>query len=279
LPSRAGVWAAAALGRLPGGAPPAEGEPLAGLLACCLALDLLDVETLSCEPLPLGTGPASAAARAALGAARGLPIRGVDAPETTLGPLGVALVAALCASWGPAPRLVVESSGLGFDALGRPALEAVLGRAGVAAGEEELVVLAANLDDLAGEILGTLVDECLGAGALDAWLVPALMKKGRPGHVLEALCRSHAVSAVEERLFRCSSTLGVRRTAVTRRALERRWQEAQTPWGPVRVKLGLLRGEVVNRAPEYEDCRRVAAAARVPLKEVYAGALAALPRR
>jgi uncharacterized protein (DUF111 family) len=140
---------------------------------------------------------------------------------------------------------------------------------------ESLLLLEANLDDLPAELLGTLIETCLAAGAVDAWLTPALMKKGRPGHTLSALCSDDTAWSVEKALFLHSSTLGIRRTTVRRDALDRAWAEVETPWGRVRVKTGILEGEVVNRAPEFEDCRRLAQEAGVPLKAVYSAALAA----
>jgi uncharacterized protein (DUF111 family) len=176
--------------------------------------------------------------------------------------------------------MVLEAVGAGFgssEAPGRPnCVRLFLGDSTARGFEREwLLVLEANLDDLPAEILATLIETCLEAGALDAWLTPVMMKKGRPGHVLSVLCREDAAVSIEEVVFRHSSTLGIRRKGVERDALERAWEEAGTPWGPVRIKKGILRGVVVNRAPEFEDCRRLAQESGVPVKEVYAAALSA----
>jgi uncharacterized protein (DUF111 family) len=199
-------------------------------------------------------------------------------------PTGAALARSVATSFGPPPPMVLEEVGSGFGTTpcsARPnCLRLFLGQTeerGLT--RESLLVLEANLDDLPAEVLATLIETCLVAGAVDAWLTPALMKKGRPGHVLSVLCGDEVAWAVEEVVFRHSSTLGVRRTRHERDALERSYEEVETPWGAVRVKVGHLGGEIVNRAPEFEDCRRLAERAGVPLKEVYAAALAAvLPR-
>jgi len=102
------------------------------------------------------------------------------------------------------------------------------------------------------------------------------MKKARPGHVLSVLVESSAKEVMVDLLLRESTTLGVRSYSVERRALERDWVEVETPWGPVRVKRGLRDGVVLNAHPEFEDCRRVAESAGVPLKQVMAAALVAL---
>jgi len=261
-------------------------DTVVDLVGGCLALDLLGVSSVSCGPLPLGRGSIRCAhgvlpspAPATLELLTGLPTVGLDLELELVTPTGAALARALASRFAPPPPMVLRAAGAGFGTSrlpGRPnCLRLLLGDPTPAGdGRESLWVLEANLDDLPPEILATLPEACLAAGALDAWLTPALMKKGRPAHLLSALCREDARAAVEEAFFRHSSTLGVRALAVERLALERRWAEVATPWGGVRVKLGARGGRVVNRAPEFEDCRRVAEEAGVPLKEVYAAALA-----
>ena len=140
---------------------------------------------------------------------------------------------------------------------------------------ERLVVLEANLDDMSAELLAPLPETLLQAGARDAWLAPILMKKGRPGHLLSALCELDAADAVERAIFLHSSTLGVRRHEVRRTGLARAERTVATPWGEVRVKLGYLDGELVNRAPEFKDCSARAREAGVAVQLVYQAAVAA----
>lgn len=263
-------------------------DTVVDLVGGCLGLELLGIESASCGPLPLGRGtmPDSRAGASpcpsptALELLHGLPTVGLDVEHELVTPTGAALARTLASSFGPAPLMLLLGTGAGFGTAvlpGRPnCLRLFLGE-GVEPppGREPLRVLEANLDDLSPEILATLPEACLAAGALDAWLTPILMKKGRPAHLLSALCRPQDQGAVEAAVFRHSSTLGIRSLGVERAALERRWEEVSTPWGPVRIKLGILEGEVVNRAPEFEDCRRIAQSADVPLKEVYTVALAA----
>ena len=104
------------------------------------------------------------------------------------------------------------------------------------------------------------------------------MKKGRPGNVLEVLVPGDRLDPISELVFRETTTLGVRYYPVYRKVLERETVEAQTPWGPVRIKRGLLDGQLVNVAPEFEDCRKLAESAGVPVKEVWQEALAAARR-
>ena len=147
--------------------------------------------------------------------------------------------------------------------------------AGKASGSavERLLMLECNLDDLNPEIMPYVLEKLLAAGALDAWLQPVIMKKGRPAQTLKVLCRPEQRQVMEPIMFAETTTLGVRAFVVERTALERRWKTVQTPWGGVRIKEGLLDGKVVNAVPEFEDCKKIAEANGVPLKVVEVAAL------
>ncbi|MBQ2220557.1 MAG: nickel pincer cofactor biosynthesis protein LarC [Acidaminococcaceae bacterium] len=138
---------------------------------------------------------------------------------------------------------------------------------------ERLLMLECNLDDLNPEIMPYVLEKLLAAGALDAWLQPVVMKKGRPAQTLKVLCSPEQRQVMEQIMFTQTTTLGVRAYYVERTALERRWKTVQTPWGEVRVKEGLLDGKVVNAVPEFEDCKKIAEANGVPLKAVETAAL------
>lgn len=138
---------------------------------------------------------------------------------------------------------------------------------------ERLLMLECNLDDLNPEIMPYVLEKLLAAGALDAWLQPVIMKKGRPAQTLKVLSSPEQRQVMEQIMFTQTTTLGVRAYYVERTALERRWKTVQTPWGEVRVKEGLLDGKVVNAVPEFEDCKKIAEANGVPLKAVETAAL------
>lgn len=138
---------------------------------------------------------------------------------------------------------------------------------------ERLLFLECNLDDLNPEIMPYVLEKLLAAGALDAWLQPVIMKKGRPAQTLKVLCSPEQRQVMEQIMFTQTTTLGVRAYYVERTALERRWKTVQTPWGGVRLKEGLLDGKVVNAVPEFEDCKKIAEANGVPLKAVETAAL------
>lgn len=190
-----------------------------------------------------------------------------------------AVLTGLADSFGGWPAMTPERVGYGLGSAdppdGRPnALRAVLGSAPDRAGRT-VVVVETTLDDLQPEIAPYLLERLLAAGARDAFFTPAQMKKGRPGLALTALADPADREAVVGTLFAESTTLGVRITEAERETLTRQLVSVETPWGAVRVKVGIRGGVVVNRAPEFEDCRRAAEASGAPLKEVYRRALAA----
>ena len=249
-----------------------------------LALELLGSPEVYCAPVPMGSGlgrrahgmtPFPPPATAQILTGRTVRFEGKGELTT---PTGAAIVKALSRQ-APFPEMTLEKVGYGVgtaDFADRPnVLRGMLGtRAGAAEGAT--TVLEANLDDATPQLLAHVVDRLLSAGALDAWVAPVTMKKGRPGHLLGALVPAALRGPVAELILRETPSLGVRAHAVERTVLERRQEPVQTPWGPVSVKIGRLSGEDVNATPEYEDCARLAREKGVPLKQILAAALAAL---
>jgi hypothetical protein len=259
-------------------------DSIVDICGAAVVLDLLGEPEVYAAPPPLGSGTIRVAhgqmpipVPATLELLRDVPVRFEGVGELTT-PTGAALLKVLARIGQPPPDFIVERIGYGVgtkDFRDRPnVLRASLGRAESRA--EGLWVLEANLDDCTPQLLGYLVEHLLGAGALDTWVAPVTMKKARPGHLLGVLVEGGTKEAVEDLLLRESTTLGVRSYRVERKALERDWVDVETPWGRVRVKRGLRNGVVLNAHPEFEDCRKVAESAGVPLKQVMAAALAAL---
>jgi len=243
-------------------------DSVADVVGTCLALEQLGVEGVSCGPLPSGTGtlhcahgemPNPAPATQLLLA--GLTVTQTDEPFELVTPTGAALLGVLSRTAGPvAATATVGKSALGFGSrtlLHRPnVLRATL----MAPGEptEGLLVLETNLDDCNPEWVGALVSDLLADGALDAWQTPIAMKKNRAGILLSVLARTVDAPALRERIFRATTTFGIRCHAVDRETLDRRIEPVQTPWGDVPVKIGLLRGEALTAAPEHDACAALA---------------------
>ena len=129
-------------------------------------------------------------------------------------------------------------------------------------------MLEANLDDLNPQVFGYVIERLLEAGALDTFAVPVQMKKNRPGILLTVLAKPEDASRLTQIIFTETSTLGVRRREEQRQTLARKWIKVVTRWGDVRLKIASMNGTVTNYAPEYEDCKKIAAEHHVPLKSV-----------
>ncbi|WP_078412556.1 nickel pincer cofactor biosynthesis protein LarC2 [Priestia abyssalis] len=135
--------------------------------------------------------------------------------------------------------------------------------------DDQMVKMEVNLDDVSGEWLGYVMDLLFESGANDVFYTPIYMKKNRPGILLQLLCPRKDLDKMKEILFKETTTLGVRYYPLTVHRLERRFRKVSTEWGTVTVKEGIYHGQVVQRAPEFEDCKNIARCHEVPLKKVY----------
>ncbi len=140
---------------------------------------------------------------------------------------------------------------------------------------EEVAVIEANLDDMNPQIYGYFLEKALASGALDVYTTPVQMKKNRPGMLLTVLCRPESVDALMKLIFAETTTFGARTYRAERRVLPREFVEVTTGFGPVRVKVSRVNGRILHVAPEYEDCKKLAAERDVPLQQVIAEALRA----
>jgi pyridinium-3,5-bisthiocarboxylic acid mononucleotide nickel chelatase len=263
-------------------------DALVDVVGTALLLHQLGVREAWASPVTTGGsgrtgsahGPLPVPAPAVLELLRGAPVRGGPAVELTT-PTGAAILAAGVARFGELPPMRVASVGYGagsrqLDELPN-VLRVILGERmhdDAGAGDGALV-LETNLDDLVPELAPWVVDRLFAAGASDVWITPVQMKKGRPAITLSALCPPGTDARVRAVLWRETSTLGVRGTPVRKWMLERKLVEVALLGGTVRVKLGLEGGQVVNVAPEFDDCARLATSSGRPLKEVMARAQAA----
>jgi len=174
------------------------------------------------------------------------------------------------------PAFTVTHSGYGAGTLeiaGQSnVVQVVVGRAEVAGGSDCVWVLEANVDDTTPEVCGYALERLLDVGALDAYVVPLMMKGSRPAFMLCAIAGDDVLAGVEDVFFRETTTLGVRRTRVARSCLRREIVRVETEYGSVRVKVGFRNGERVTFSPEFADCRKLALKHHVPLREVMARA-------
>jgi uncharacterized protein (TIGR00299 family) protein len=240
----------------------------------------LGIDDVYCGPLRLGDGTVRAAhgllpvpAPATLKLLEGHVVRpGPEGAGELVTPTGAALVRVL--SRGMPPRAFIPlRSGYGAgtkDFVGRPnALRLILADRVGENGREQLVTLVADIDDMPGEYVADVADALRGGGALDVVLVPTVMKKGRPGVRIEVLAPLACADALEDRLLEQSTTLGVRRAVVERRAVPRVMRTVDVLGHPVRVKVATLPNGATRAKPEYEDVRRVAEATGRSAQDIF----------
>ena len=260
-------------------------DSIVDIVGGVIALRWLGASRFVSSPLNVGTGtvtmshgtfPVPPPATAKLVA--GVPVYGAGEGEL-LTPTGALLVTSHATEYGPLPPLRIDKTGHGAgsrDTKGRPnVLRLVVGEDAQASGSERVLVLETEVDDTAPQLLGPLLDGLIKAGALDAYFTPVQMKKGRPGVLVTVIAPPDKREAIEELLFRETTTLGIRRQEWERTALERETATVDTAYGSVRVKIGRRASVVYNAWPEFEDCQRLAAEKGVAVKEVLAAALSA----
>jgi len=259
-------------------------DSIVDVCGAAIVLDLLGWPRLVAPPPELGQGfvrtehgRLPVPPPAVLELLRGVPIRPGGPPGEAVTPTGAALLASFAEVVGDgAPAFVPRAIGVGVGTSRWPdrpnVLRLTLGAA-AAPRVDELELLEANLDDCPGQLVARAIEVALEAGALDAWATPCTMKKGRPGIVLAAIAPATRRDAVARAFAAETTTLGVRHRSIGRVELAREHVTVSTGYGPIRVKVGRLGGEVLGAQPEYDDCLAAARAHGVPVKEVQAAAL------
>ena len=219
-----------------------------------------------------GTFPVPAPATAKL--VEGVPIYSQGAPVELLTPTGALLITGHASSYGAIPLMTIERIGYGAgerNPAGMPnVLRVIVGESAASGPLERVAVIECEIDDMNPQIFGTLMDHLYAAGALEVFYVPIQMKKGRPGTLVTTVAQPERRAALSHVLFRETTTIGLRYQELFRERLDREQVRVETPLGPVQFKLGRLAGRVVNAAPEFDDCVRLAAECGLPVKEIQA---------
>jgi pyridinium-3,5-bisthiocarboxylic acid mononucleotide nickel chelatase len=246
-------------------------DTLVDLVGAFWLMHDMGVSAVFSSPLPAPRGvrgalplPAPASVRVLAGT--GAVFEETDAREELVTPTGAAILSVSAEFRRPA--LELHSIGYGIGARPAPGNALAVWIGTEVASETGVTVIETNIDDMAPNILAALVEDLMAAGALDVTVTPALMKKGRLGHLVAVMAQPDHVAALTEQLLRQSTTLGVRLTPVRRVLAGRRSTEVRTPLGMVRVKVKELGGKAIDVAPEYEDCRRLARERGQDLRDV-----------
>lgn len=283
-------------------------DSIIDIVGVVFGMDWFGVDEIVASPMNVGGGTVEIAhgtypvpAPATMRLLVGVPTYSRGPKRELVTPTGAVLVSGFAKSFGPAPAMTVERVGYGAGSrdfagfpnvvrvsvgetvsLSQPAgLAASVAahgtgpgdHAGVDAGTEWITQIECEIDDMNPQLFGSASERLFALGAVDVFLTPVQMKKGRPGTLITVLAPDAARAAVCDALFRETSTIGVRFARMQRETLERRWVTVDLPGGAVRVKLSGRGGEVFTATPEFDDCTRVAAATGRPVKEIQREAL------
>jgi uncharacterized protein (TIGR00299 family) protein len=258
-------------------------DAMVDIVCAAVGAEALGVDEIVCSPLNVGGGTVKCAhgtfpvpAPATVELLKNAPVYSSGVQAELVTPTGAAIVKTLVQRYGAFPEMKIEKSGYGAgsrDFQGHANVaRLVIGEVASAhvsrTASEMITVLETNVDDLNPQVFGYIMDRLFEEGALDVFGMPVQMKKNRPGTLLTVLCKPEAAEKLAELIFVETTTLGVRRREEVRQTLARCWENVRTQWGEVRIKIASMNGTVTNYAPEYEDCRRLAAEHRVPLKTV-----------
>jgi uncharacterized protein (TIGR00299 family) protein len=256
-------------------------DTIVDIVCTAAGAELLGVDRWLSSPLNVGSGtvvcqhgtlPVPAPATLALLA--DAPVYAAGTPMERVTPTGAAVLRMLNVCYAPLPAMRIKASGYGAggrDTPGEPnLLRLLIGEESAAAEESEsIAIIETVIDDSSPQLLGYVSELLLASGAWDVYRVAVQMKKGRTGVQVTVLCRPDLVHALRDILFRETTTIGLHWRVESKIALAREFQKVETPWGEVQIKIARWpSGKIANASPEYEDCRRIATAHAVPLKQV-----------
>ena len=266
-------------------------DSIVDICGVAIALDLLGAERVTSGPLRLGGGmvrmahghlpvPAPATARLiqTYQAPIAAPVPGEETAGELLTPTGAAVICSLASFERPAGRTAALGVGFGTKTLPWPNMlrvwiieteDADAVEPAVAPARDTVALLETNLDDMNPQHVEPLLEQLFAAGAVDAWITPITMKKGRPAVTVSAICQEGAQDEVATAMVRHSTTLGVRMRTLGRVIAHRRLEPVTTRWGDVRLKLRIWEGRVIDAMPEHDDCLRLSRETGVPIREIW----------
>ncbi|WP_018922055.1 nickel pincer cofactor biosynthesis protein LarC [Salsuginibacillus kocurii] len=262
-------------------------DSIIDVIGVALALESLNIEHIICSAIPTGSGKIQidhglypVPAPATLELLKGIPISPLEVTTEVTTPTGAAFAKVLAEQYGAIPALTLERVGYGAgkkEFENHPnILRALILSSESQPGTEEIEVLECHFDDISGEELGYVMERLLALGVLDAYYSPIYMKKNRPGTLLTVLTPPSRVYEIETVLFQETTTFGIRKSKKHRRILDRTYEEVQTPYGNIRVKIGSEDGVIYQQSPEYEDMKRLAQTHNVSVRTIFDSVTAVL---
>ncbi|MEN3038252.1 MAG: nickel pincer cofactor biosynthesis protein LarC [Candidatus Kryptonium sp.] len=255
-------------------------DSIVDIVGSIICIEKLGIEKIYASKIPLGSGASINAqhgkmpipAPATIEMLKNFPVVLTDVPFELTTPTGSAIIATLAEYGLEKETIKVHSIGYGAGYYEFPdqvnLLRVIVGEIEEKYGEEKLLLVETNIDDMNPEIYPYVIEKLLASGANDAYLVPIYMKKGRPGILLSALVSELKLEDVLKVIFTQTTTLGVRIIEIRRKKLPREQKEIDTPFGKVKFKLVLVNNSK-RLVPEFEECKRIAEERNIPLIQVY----------
>ena len=263
-------------------------DSIVDIVSASIGFDALKIDKVFCSPISVGGGFIEAAhgrlpvpAPATSELLKNVPTVGGPVEKELLTPTGAAVLTTVVERFGSLPEMKIESVGYGAGTLDSPGFPNVLrlfiGQAAdvSSANADSVCLLETNVDDVAGEIIASVMDSLLEQGALDVYLTPITMKHNRPASKLSVICEIADFTKYENIIFHAGLTFGIRRQTLQRTKLAREFVKVATQFGEISIKKGFLNGQIVNAKPEFSDCLAAAQKHKVSVKQIIDAAIQA----
>ncbi len=254
-------------------------DAIVDIVGAVIGLKILGIENILASAINTGTGyiksahgilPVPGPATAEL--LKDIPVYSTDIKMELTTPTGAAIISTLSKDFGPMPKIDIKAIGYGAGTFSSPdipnLLRIFIGEMKNPAKEENTILLETNIDDMNPQLYEYVMEKLFASGALDVYLTPIIMKKGRPGTMLSVLSNKDDGKELSDIIFRETTSLGLRVQEIGRIKAEREIKEIKTKYGRVRVKVAFNGKEILGINPEYEDCKRIAIKKGIPLKKV-----------
>lgn len=255
-------------------------DAIVDIVGACIALEKLGIEKVYASPIPHGKGsikhahgilPIPAPATAEL--LKGIPTYGLDIRGELVTPTGAAIITAIASDFIDTPRIKLEKTGYGAGTKIYSkipgTLRVFIGEAEIPAQKDTILQIEANIDDMHPKAYNNLITALMRTGALDAYVAPILMKKGRKATNIIVLCHPEDRNKLLNQIFTQTTTFGLRTYLVSREKLLRKFVKVKTQHGKAKVKIGLLGKSIKTIAPEYKDYKKMAKKHSIPIKRAY----------
>ena len=259
-------------------------DSIVDIVGSVIGLAHLEVDAVYASPLSLGTGFVRCAhgvmpipVPGTMELLQGVPIHQTDIPKELVTPTGAALITTLSQGFGVMPQMRLDRIGYGAGTrdleqrpnllrlcLGEKTSDTDLKTTHHHTETDSVDIIETNVDDMSPEITGYVTTQLFEHGALDVFLAPVYMKKGRPATQITVLCPTTQRNRLIELLLTETTTFGVRLSSADRIKLRRDFVQVETQWGTIQAKRGYLNGTLIKTVPEYEDCKRLAEQNNVP---------------